>query len=1078
MSETLCVGAAEHVRAAAEVLDDAGISVAVVPDGETARERVRREAVRCVVTALELPDQSGAQLAKSVDAAPTIVCAADGDEHVAAQVLADGAGGYVPADDLETALVDQVRSVLPDDREVSDRGAERESNDEHALNGASEPIAERERIVEREPKTERSAGSETGAAESDAGAAESEASATESEVDTRDPDVGGATGDASGGARSDTVDSWNALFGSGTETEPPTYAFDVDDVAAFVDGDAAFADGDAAFVHSEESAEEDGRAPDQVRRAQTLEALHWATDDLFGDENAASIADSVAAAADRVLGVDLAAVYLDRTDVDAYEPIAARGASADDLPKVERTQPDATDSTGDERGDEPGDGHGDAAVGPTGSGSPAGELPVASVEWFPIGERGLLCLGRDAAEELDGWTRKLASLLASTGDAALDRAERERQLRRTAAVVEAVGDGVVAVDGANRITDLDDTFAGVTGYSRDRLVSEHLSLVVHEEARTRLEACLHELRSDGSPDRRSLAVDLQTRWSDTVRCELTLTCVPAAETDSRVVGVVRDVSQRRRLEARLESCESTIREVHATALRLESARDAQDVYEAAVEGASDALDADRCRIVERDAAASVATSETNPAAGFRVLAARGDAAASESTPAPACVDRLAARALDDGQSRVEERFEAAASWISEPVREDASDPHCSGLAVPVDESTALEVVAYEPAAFGDLQRDLAELLVAHVAATLDRLRHEADLRCQRDRIAALFDNVPNPIVRTRIENDLAIVEAVNPSFERVFGYDTDEIVGEVLDEHIVPPDRVERAQELTRRGLEGEIVETEVHRLTASGTRDFLLTVVPIADGDGNGVNYAIYTDITERKQRQQRLEVLNRVLRHDLRNGMNVVKGSAELLGEHVEGDAAAHVEAIDTRAAEMIDLADKTRTVQRTLQSDPGDVGPVDVVDAVEQANSDLDVSVPGTEIETSLPAQAPARVGKLLPVAVRHVLENAIVHHDGEPTVEVAVRELEDDHTVEVVVADDGPGIPEAERMLVTEQREITQLRHGSGLGLWIVNWVVTGAGGSLEIEHAEPRGTVVRMELPQAPADRCNLPVLLD
>ena len=40
----------------------------------------------------------------------------------------------------------------------------------------------------------------------------------------------------------------------------------------------------------------------------------------------------------------------------------------------------------------------------------------------------------------------------------------------------------------------------------------------------------------------------------------------------------------------------------------------------------------------------------------------------------------------------------------------------------------------------------------------------------------------------------------------------------------------------------------------------------------------------------------------------------------------------------------------------------------------------------------------------------------------------------------------------------------LRHGQGIGLWLVNWVVTEAGGRVSVEDREPTGTVVEAALP--------------
>ena len=64
--------------------------------------------------------------------------------------------------------------------------------------------------------------------------------------------------------------------------------------------------------------------------------------------------------------------------------------------------------------------------------------------------------------------------------------------------------------------------------------------------------------------------------------------------------------------------------------------------------------------------------------------------------------------------------------------------------------------------------------------------------------------------------------------------------------------------------------------------------------------------------------------------------------------------------------------------------------------------------------------------------------------------------------MAVADNGPGIPESERRVFTEGTE-TPLSHGSGLGLWLTEWIVTRSNGHLCFEENDPRGTVVRVRL---------------
>jgi len=98
----------------------------------------------------------------------------------------------------------------------------------------------------------------------------------------------------------------------------------------------------------------------------------------------------------------------------------------------------------------------------------------------------------------------------------------------------------------------------------------------------------------------------------------------------------------------------------------------------------------------------------------------------------------------------------------------------------------------------------------------------------------------------------------------------------------------------------------------------------------------------------------------------------------------------------------------------------------------------------------------------MALEQLLENAAAYNDAdEPRVRLGVEA--DDGRVTIRVADNGPGIPEEERSVVTGQEE-TPLSHSSGLGLWLVSWVAEASGGELRFEENEPRGSIVAFDLP--------------
>ena len=103
--------------------------------------------------------------------------------------------------------------------------------------------------------------------------------------------------------------------------------------------------------------------------------------------------------------------------------------------------------------------------------------------------------------------------------------------------------------------------------------------------------------------------------------------------------------------------------------------------------------------------------------------------------------------------------------------------------------------------------------------------------------------------------------------------------------------------------------------------------------------------------------------------------------------------------------------------------------------------------------------------LALALSELLENCVAH--AGPDVRVRVAADHDGERVALRVADDGPGIPENERAVVTGESEITQLTHASGLGLWIVKWICQACGGRLRFEDSPLGGTAVVLSL--TPAD---------
>jgi signal transduction histidine kinase len=252
--------------------------------------------------------------------------------------------------------------------------------------------------------------------------------------------------------------------------------------------------------------------------------------------------------------------------------------------------------------------------------------------------------------------------------------------------------------------------------------------------------------------------------------------------------------------------------------------------------------------------------------------------------------------------------------------------------------------------------------------------------------------------------------------------------------------------------------------------RTYAVSVSALRDPSGAHVGWTVVCpDITARERRRQQLEVLNRVLRHNLRNDAGVVHGYADFLVDRLEDDELVRMaDAIERRSAALESLGEKARTVETLLDGEPRT--DLAVGSLVERVVADAREAFPDADVSVDVRTDEVASVAeRSLEAAVENLVENALRHHDGEgveradggawATVTV---DLADDALV-VRVSDDGPGIPDAELDAIAAGEE-TDLQHGSGLGLWVVHWAVATFGGEVTYADREPRGTVATLRLP--------------
>lgn len=219
---------------------------------------------------------------------------------------------------------------------------------------------------------------------------------------------------------------------------------------------------------------------------------------------------------------------------------------------------------------------------------------------------------------------------------------------------------------------------------------------------------------------------------------------------------------------------------------------------------------------------------------------------------------------------------------------------------------------------------------------------------------------------------------------------------------------------------------------------------------------------MSDRVRTQARnLRVLDRVLRHNFHNDMNVIKGYAETILSSSEGDTDRFAGIIVDQCERLLHTVDKEHEITTRL-SNPRSPEPIELPPLIESVASSVDRDGRETNVSVRQPVDVVVEATEDLGLAIDELVTNAIDHSDRDtPTVAIDVTVHED--TAMISVADDGPGIPEMERHVLTVERDIDPLYHGSGVGLWLVSLIVSQSNGKLSFHENDPRGSVVTIHL---------------
>jgi PAS domain S-box-containing protein len=349
---------------------------------------------------------------------------------------------------------------------------------------------------------------------------------------------------------------------------------------------------------------------------------------------------------------------------------------------------------------------------------------------------------------------------------------------------------------------------------------------------------------------------------------------------------------------------------------------------------------------------------------------------------------------------------------------------------------------------------------AFVAVQTDiTARKELQQRLKRHR--DIVQRLEDPIMLQDTDGEYQLV---NESMTALAGMDEADLLGR--DEFdIMDDETAELVQQKKETVMDTETPATYTITPTFEKTgakATFSTRRYPYYDEDDDlAGTITICRDITDLEKRTRQLRVIDNILRHNLRNSLTVIRSQAERLQHELSDDAAAELDPILAEADKLETTGKKSRAITKVLSDEP-QLKRIGLAASVRSIVESVRIDHPEADIDVTAPEHAVVSATYNLDRAVEELVRNAIVHNDGEsPTVEIRVEEVGDDVVVRIV--DDGPGMSEMDREVLETGRAIEDLYHGSGLGLWLVYWIINRSDGSISVSEDDARGTTVTITL---------------
>ncbi len=337
----------------------------------------------------------------------------------------------------------------------------------------------------------------------------------------------------------------------------------------------------------------------------------------------------------------------------------------------------------------------------------------------------------------------------------------------------------------------------------------------------------------------------------------------------------------------------------------------------------------------------------------------------------------------------------------------------------------------------------------------------------------LFENAPVGIVL--LDEQHQVVQ-MNQGFEDLFGFSKDDVIGNQLNNIIVPKDYIQEAIDINTLTADGTVGFLESHRVNKSGELvPVIIYGVPVSLNQRTIGIYGIYVNISDRVKAEQELKTRNDELdnfvykvSHDLRAPLSSILGLINLANhDDNEDDIHEYIGIIENRVQQLDSFINDVLSHSKNLKMEVK-VDEIDFKKIIDDCFIELSYLPNSKNIIRRIAVNGGSFSSDVWRIreVFRNLISNAIKYSDSERDCSFVSIDVDIDmNEATITFEDNGIGIDTTSLPQIFEMfYRATTKAEGSGIGLYIVKNAIEKLGGNVIISSEPGVGSTFKINLP--------------